>query len=212
MGKKSGGNGGGSIGCRGGRSGCCRGLYGRFIGAPRLPFLLGQGVTFVAIKHLPERRAPDTLSIQDGEAKAVTVDYLVGVFINPDLSGDTLNNHHVGYKRPLNYIEVLSKAANGHIHILKGLGKHIDRNLVMAVILEEFDSRLGESLVVSVVKLHASFIYNHLATRDIIDTDILPGIQLVSASNGDIRPNRDFPFPAFTVQNPGGKTARKTLA
>ena len=130
---------------------------------PILPGLLGKVLYIVAVEHLPEGRTEYPLRVQDGETEGVGINQLMGVIVNTDLAADTFRGDQKGDNGFADHVEVLGQTAQGHVHIVKGLGEHIDGNAVMAVILEEMDGGFGEGLIVPIVELHASFIYDHLA-------------------------------------------------
>ncbi|PWL75892.1 MAG: hypothetical protein DBY24_10410 [Prevotellaceae bacterium] len=206
-GKKTEGNGRGNTG----DTGESKRLHGGYI-VPGLPVLFREVLMVIGIKHLPEGRAEDTLGIQDGNAEGVSVHNLVGIVINTHFTTDTLDHDEPGKDTLLDHIEILGKAAEGHVHIFMGLTEHIHGNAVMAVELEEVNSISREGLILTGIKLHASLVDNKLPVLYQILAQVLPCIHTISTGNGDIGINTNGAFPVLAAHNPICKAAGKTAA
>ena len=179
---------------------------------PMLPRLFGEILYVIAVEHLPEGRTEYPFAVQDGETKGIGIYKLVGIFVNAHFAADTLRYDEEGKNGPADYIEVLGKAAESYVHILKGLGEHVNRHTIMAVVFEEVDSGFGEGFIVPVVELHASFIYNHFAILYHIHANIGFSVQLIGALNGNVRPDGIRTLPIVAVQYPVGEAAREAAA
>lgn len=82
----------------------------------------------------------------------------------------------------------------------------------MAVVLKELDSGFGEGLVIPVVELHASLIYDELAVLDEVDTQVLLGVDTESTGDWDVGPDGIGAFPVLSVKNPVGEAVGKAAA
>ena len=106
-----------------------------------------------------------------------------------DTAANTFRGDEERNERFSDHVEVLSKAAQGYVHVLKGLGKHVHGNAVVTVILEKLDCGLREGFIVAAVELYASFIYNHLTILYHVYAYILTGVQAEGSGNGDVGPD-----------------------
>lgn len=181
------------------------GGFGDFSFIPIVPVFLGEILMVIGIKHLPERGAEDTASMEDGEAERVGVNDLVGSFVNTDFTANTANDNKVRDKGFFDYIKILSETAEGYVHILMRLREHVYGHAIMAMEFKPVDSSFRERLVLTGIELNTGLIDNELTVFHHIDADIVSGINTVAAVNRDIGPYIHAALPVFTVQNPVGE-------
>ena len=101
----------------------------------------------IGIEQLPERRAENTTGINDRQTKRISVNNLVGGFVNTDFAANTADNDEKRENRPTDYIEVLSQTAEGNVHIFMGLREYINRHAIMTVELEPVNSSFRERFI-----------------------------------------------------------------
>ena len=82
----------------------------------------------------------------------------MGFIVDTDTAANTLRDYEERNERFSDHVEILSKAAQSYVHVLKRLGKHVHGHAVMTVVLEKLDCGLRESFIVTAVELHASFL------------------------------------------------------
>lgn len=197
-------------------SGICTPLEQRGPGGavrgPGGPLFFGQVLHIIAIEHTPQRGAEYPFCIQDRETERVGIHKLVGHLIYSDLTANAPGDNKPGNEGAADNKEVLGQAAEGYVHILKGLGEHIDGNAIVTVIFKKLDSGFRERFIVSVIELYASLIYNEFAVLDEMYAQVLLSTDTESAGDGDIGPDGIGAFPVLAVQYPVSETTGKAAA
>ena len=155
----------------------------RIPGGPRF---YGKVLMVIGIKHLPQGRAEDAAGAEDRRVKGIGINNLVCGIINSNFAANTADNDETGNQRFFDNIEVLGKAAQGHIHILMRLREHINRHTIMTVELEPIDSRFGKGFILAGVEFHASFVDDKFTVLNEIIADILTGIDFIATLDRDI--------------------------
>lgn len=179
---------------------------------PKAPILFRQLLVLVCIEHPSERRAKDALGIKYGHAKGISVTDLMGVIIDTNFPADKLDTDEPGDKGTLDHIKMLCQAAEGDVHILIGLGKHVHGNTAMPVILEPLDSIHGERLVLAGIKIYTSLINDKLAVIDRHFAYVRLAIHPIGALDGHVGKDTDRTFPMLTIYDPIRKTAGEPAA
>ena len=117
---------------------------------------------------------------------------------------DTAGHDTEGYQGAADHVEVLREAAQGYVHVLIGLGEHIHRYLVVAVVLIEVNGFRREGFVIAVVVLDTGLINDNLGVLDHVVANIRFCVQLKSSGNGDIAVNGDPAFQVLAFENGQG--------
>ena len=136
----------------------------------------------------------------------------MGLIINADTAADTFRDDEKGKHRLFDHIKVLSKAAEGYVHVLEGLRKHVHRYAVMTMILKKLNGGLREGFIIAAVKLHSGLVYNHFAVLYHMYADVLSSVETEGPDNGDVGPDGIGPFPVVAAENPVSKAAGEASA
>ena len=172
---------------------------------PFFPLFLPQLFPAVAVEQLPEGRGENAPGVQKGEAHGVEVLDLLGLLVHPHPAADAACHHAEGHQRAADHIEVLSQAAEGHVHVLIALAEYVHRNPVVAVVLVEVDGLLGKGFIVAVVILDARLVNNHLCIFNHVPSNVQLGIELVSAGDGDVAVDGNTALEVLTVEDGPGE-------
>ena len=140
----------------------------------------------ITIEKPPNRGHKNIDIIQEGEPKPVEISDLMRILINTDLTLDTTNDDKEWEDRLSHKIEIVCQTAKGNVHVIIGLGEHIDTRAVMTVEFEELDCFGGKVLELAIIVFDGRLIDDDLTILNLPAAKVGLGVQLVGTQDRDI--------------------------
>ena len=162
----------------------------RFINSiPCRKVLDGELRSVIAIKQPPDGGHKDIGIIENREAKFIEISNLVSVIINADLTLNATDNNEKRKDGFFHEVKVMSQTAKSNIHVIIGLGKHINTCAIMTVQFKKLDSLWREVLEFPIIIFDGGFIDDDFTILNLEAAKVSFRIQSVGTQDRDIGEN-----------------------